>query len=244
MTAGSALASPLAGPLDLVRSRIAAAALRAGRDPSEVTLVAISKTRSTSDLMAALACGQRVFGENYAQELREKAQALADSPHPPQFHFVGGLQRNKVKAVVGVAGLIHSISSTEIAFEVNRRSAAGNRVQDVLVEVNIGLEPQKHGVVPDDLPAMLTSLREMNHVRCLGLMTMPPRCTFPEDSRRHFRALRALATEHDLSQLSMGTTDDFEIAIEEGSTLVRIGTAIFGPRSARCAPVASSSIAP
>jgi pyridoxal phosphate enzyme (YggS family) len=209
--------------LAAVRARIEAAARRAGRDPASVRLVAVSKTKPAGDVRAAMAAGQTLFGENYAQELRDKAREVAGA----EWHFIGPLQRNKVKYVVGAATLLHAIESFDIAREIDKRAKA---TQDILIEVNVAREPQKHGVAPEALPGLLAALSALPHVRVRGLMTMAPLSEDPEASRPHFRALRELAQKHSLPELSMGMTQDLEVAVEEGATLVRVGTAIFGAR--------------
>jgi pyridoxal phosphate enzyme (YggS family) len=227
MASGADIAAALAR----VQERIAEATARVGRPPNSVRLVAVSKTRPPEDVRAALSAGQRAFAENYAQELRDKSRALADCDPPPQWHFIGPLQRNKVKYVVGTAALVHAVESIELAGEIDRRAAALGVWQDVLVEVNVAGEQQKHGVAPAALGELLAQLAKLDHIRCRGLMTMAPLGSDPEPSRPHFRALRRLAEGAGLPELSMGMTQDLEVAVEEGATLVRVGTAIFGERS-------------
>lgn len=220
-----------------VRTRLHAAAARAGRDPREVTLVAVSKTHPPEAVRAAYAAGQRVFGENYGQELRDKAAALADLPGL-EWHFIGPLQRNKVKYAVGTAAMVQSVDSVELMDELQRRADPRGLDLPCLVEVNIAGEHTKSGVPPDEIPSLLGAFAARPRLRCLGLMTMPPFVDDPEESRPHFRALRALrdalATPPrpgvELRHLSMGMTQDFEVAVEEGATIVRVGTAIFGAR--------------
>lgn len=229
--------------LEAVRARIAAAEARAQRPPGSVRLVAVSKKMPAEDVVAAMAAGQQDFGENYAQELRDKlgetqwlaqAQGLAK---PAQWHFIGPLQSNKAKYVAGQATLIHSLDSQALLHEVNRRVPEG-QTQACLVQVNVAGEAQKRGVSPQDLPAMLDHFALCPRLLCLGFMLIPPLSDDPEQSRPHFRALRTLLEQQaklirpqvQLDQLSMGMSDDLEVAIEEGATLVRVGTAIFGPR--------------
>jgi PLP dependent protein len=212
-----------------VRERVAEAARRAGRNQTEVTLIAVSKTHPPELVREAHRAGLTAFGENYVQELRAKQTALADIADLA-WHFVGGLQRNKAKEVVGRVALLHALDGVPLAEALSRRAPAGV-VQDVLVEVNVGGEASKAGVAPADLPALLGALPAFPGVRCRGLMAIPPPALRPEDNRPHFRALAALARAHGLAELSMGMSDDFEVAIEEGATLVRVGTAIFGPRA-------------
>lgn len=204
----------------MVRERMAAACARAGRSAEAVKLIAVSKTQPLDKLRAALAAGQRAFGENYAQELRAKAEALPGV----EWHFLGALQTNKVRLVVGRAGLIHTCDRLALAGEISKRASAEQRV---LLEVNIGREPQKAGALPEDAPVLLEQVLALPRIRCEGLMCIPPA---GQDPRPHFRALRELAERLQLPQLSMGMSADYEIAIEEGATLVRVGTAIFGER--------------
>ena len=230
-------AETLRANLAEVRTRLAAAAARAGRDRGGVTLVAVSKTHPPEAVRTAHAAGQRLFGENYGQELRDKAAALADL-RDLEWHFIGPLQRNKVKYVVGTAAMLQSVDSVELLDELQRRAEARGVDLPCLVEVNIAGEQTKSGVPPDDVPAVLDGFAARPRLRCAGLMTMPPFVDDPEESRPHFRALRALrdalATPRrpgvELRHLSMGMTQDFEVAIEEGATIIRVGTAIFGAR--------------
>ena len=215
----------VAAGLDHVRERIAAACARAGRDPATVHLVAVSKTKPIELVRAAQAAGQRIFAENYAQELREKADALP----AVEWHFVGALQTNKAKLVVGRAALVHTCDRLALAQELSKRAKAASLTQRVLVEVNVGREPQKAGALPDDVPALLEQVRALPNLSCEGLMCIPPA---EGDPRPHFRALKQLAQGLGLRELSMGMTADYETAIEEGATLVRVGTAIFGERAA------------
>jgi hypothetical protein len=227
----------LAERLGAVRERIARAARRAGRDPADVVLCAVSKTHPPAAIRAAHAAGQRVFGENYAQELRDKAAALADLKDLA-WHYIGPLQRNKVKYVVGTAMLMHSVDSERLLDEIARRAAQAGVTLPCLVEVNVAGEAQKSGVDPGGLPALLDAFAGHPGVVGVGLMTIPPFTEDPEEARPHFRALRALrdaeavGPRHHVSlhHLSMGMSLDFEVAIEEGATIVRIGTAIFGER--------------
>jgi pyridoxal phosphate enzyme (YggS family) len=213
-----------------VRARIAAAARAAGRAPESVKLLAVSKKMSADDVRAGIAAGQRAFGENYAQELRDKSALLAAEPAPPEWHFIGPLQANKVKYVAGKVALLHSVGSPALLDAVEARGKA----QSCLVQVNVAGEASKSGVAPADLPALLDRFAPCKHARCEGLMLIPPR----GDPRPHFAELRALRDREaaiarpnvDLRELSMGMTEDLEIAVEEGATIVRVGTAIFGPR--------------
>jgi pyridoxal phosphate enzyme (YggS family) len=212
-----------------IQARIAAAAARAGRSPSEVTLIAVSKTHPASAVQEAFAAGARVFGENYVQELRGKQEQLPELA--VEWHFIGRLQKNKAKDVVGRVALVHTVDSAELAAVLGRRALAASVVQDVLVEVHLGGEASKGGVAVDGLPGLLQAIAATDGVRCRGLMAIPPPVEHAEDNREHFRALAALGRKHGLPLLSMGMSDDFEVAVEEGATHVRVGTAIFGARS-------------
>jgi hypothetical protein len=220
----------IAERLAAVHERIAAAAARAGRAASSVTLVAVSKTHPPSLIREAARAGQRDFGENYVQELVEKRAALVDLDPPPRWHYIGRLQRNKAKDVAGRCALVHAVDGAKLAAEIDRRALAAGAAQDVLVQVNLSGEATKGGVSEAELPALLDAIRPLARVRCVGLMTMPPPVDDAELNRPFFRRLASLARAHALPELSMGMSDDFEVAIEEGATLVRVGTAIFGAR--------------
>ncbi len=217
--------------LQEVRQRIAFACARAGREASEVELVAVSKFQPPSAIRAAYAAGQRQFGESYAQELMSKAEALADLGEL-RFRFIGGLQTNKAKLLVQSRCTIDSLASISAARSLASKvaSSAGPPIQ-VLLQVNVAAEPQKSGVPVADLPALIDTVRTMPALDLRGLMTIPP-ADDPEQARRCFAELRDQARRFQLPTLSMGMSDDLEIAVEEGSTMVRIGTAIFGARPA------------
>jgi pyridoxal phosphate enzyme (YggS family) len=223
----------IAARLDAIRERMAAAARRAGRAPEEVRLIAVSKGQPPEAIRAAHAAGQRDFGESYAQELAQKAEALADLPGIV-WHAIGRLQRNKARVVARVAGMVHSVDREELAVELDRRAAARGRPLPILIEVNVGGEATKGGCAPAELGRLLETVRRCAHLRPVGLMTMAPFFDDPADAGPCFAALRSLRDEHGgpaaLPELSMGMSHDFEPAIAEGATLVRIGTAIFGPR--------------
>jgi hypothetical protein len=224
--------------LEAVGAAIAAACRRAGRAPEEVTLVSVSKTVPAESIRAAREAGAAVFGENYGQDLRDKARALADLDL--SWHFIGPLQRNKVRYVVGTAHLIHTIHSPEVLEAVDARAQREGleRPVELLVQVNLAGEASKSGVDEDGLAPLLDRLADCRCCRCVGLMTMPPFFDEPERARPLFARLRELRDRHagrgrhnvDLRHLSMGMSGDFEVAIEEGATLVRVGTAIFGVR--------------
>jgi pyridoxal phosphate enzyme (YggS family) len=220
----------IAGRLAEVRGRIAAAAQRAGRSAESVTLLAVSKTKPEAQIREAYAAGQRDFGENYVQELSAKAAALADLPGL-RWHLIGPLQRNKVKPVVPVAALVHTVDRPALAQEIEKRAAAAGRVVPVLLEVNVSGEASKAGCPPAEAGALAGAVRAMPHLALRGLMTIPPDTGDREQARPFFAALRALRDRlGDLPELSMGMSHDFEIAVEEGATIVRVGTAIFGSR--------------
>jgi pyridoxal phosphate enzyme (YggS family) len=207
-----------------VRERIAAACSRSGRDPASVRLVAVSKTKPVEMLREAVAAGQTVFGENYAQDLREKAAALPGV----EWHFIGALQTNKAKLVVGRAALIHTCDRLALAQELSRRATMASLRQRVLLEVNVGREAQKAGVMPEKAAELLEQVRALPSLACEGLMCIPPA---EGDPRPHFRELRKLGDALRLAELSIGMSADYEAAIEEGATLIRVGTAIFGERN-------------
>ena len=218
-----------------IRSRIESAARRGGRSPQSVRLIAVSKTKPGRLVETAIAAGADIFGENYIQEAREKIEAL--SHHPVSWHFIGHLQSNKAKYAVRLFDLIHSVDSARLASEIDKQAGKAGKVQDILVQVNVAGEESKSGVSPENTETLLRQIGDMKHLNPRGLMTMPPFFDDPERARPFFRQLRLLRDalgeklpELRLEGLSMGMTGDFEAAIEEGATLVRIGTAIFGRR--------------
>ena len=227
----------IAARLQEVGERIASAARGAGRDPSEVTLVAVSKEVDASAVQAAYDAGQRHFGENRAQELLAKVGALsAIESDPLVWHFIGRLQRNKVKSIAASVALWHSVDRSEIG-EAIARSAPGARV---LIQVNVAEEEQKGGCRPGDAPALLETLVGLG-LQVEGLMTVPPQVG---DPRPHFSSLRELATSLGLETLSMGMSGDFEAAIAQGATLVRVGTTLFGSRPGSAVPGAAGGPQP
>ena len=224
----------IATQLESIRARIAAAEARAGRAPGSVTLLAVSKTFPAQDVAAAYAAGQRLFGENRLQEAMEKMPAL---PEDCSWHLIGPLQRNKVrKALEQGLSLIQAVDSLKLAQAVSRIAAELGKTADILLEVNIDGEQSKHGFAPQELRDLWAELTALPHVRIQGLMCIPAPVQQPEAARPAFAALRHLADELrtrgplPLPMLSMGMSHDFEIAIEEGATLVRVGSAIFGHR--------------
>ena len=212
-----------------VRANVAAACERAGRAPSEVTIVAVSKTHPASAIREAAAAGATDFGENYAQELAAKQVELGEL----RWHFIGRLQRNKAKLVAGKVALVHAVDSEELAAELGKRAA---QLQPILVAVNLAGETTKGGVTAETAPELARRIAALANVRLDGLMTMPPPSDDPETSRPMFEALRALRDRiagelgRPLPVLSMGMSGDYEVAIQCGATHVRIGTAIFGGR--------------
>jgi pyridoxal phosphate enzyme (YggS family) len=211
--------------LAVVRERVEAACRRAGRNPAAVTLVAVSKLHPSSAIREAYAAGQRDFGENYAQELRDKAVELADL-EGLRWHAIGPLQRNKARYVAGRATLFHALDRADVGAELGRR--AGDTPLACLVEVNVGNEPQKGGVSSAALPEFLAQVRSVHGLSIRGLMCIPPPDTEPRQYFQQLRQLRDALLPGGM--LSMGMSDDFEPAIEEGADLVRVGTAIFGRR--------------
>jgi PLP dependent protein len=221
--------------LHRARARLAAAEQAAGRPAGSVRLVAVSKKMPPDDIRAAFDAGQRDFGESYGQELRDKRDALAALPDL-RWHFIGPLQSNKVKYVAGKVTLVHSVDSAALLDEIERRGAP----QPCLVQVNVAGERQKHGVAPDELPGLLDRFAGMRCARCEGLMLIPALVDDPEAARPSFAALRALRDREaararpnvELRELSMGMSHDLEVAVAEGATMVRVGSAIFGERGA------------
>ena len=219
--------------VEAVRSRIAAACGRAGRDSQSVSLVAVSKGVGPEDIRAASDCGLAVFGESRIQEAAVKIPLC---PGGLEWHLVGHLQRNKVGPAVGLFGLIHSVDSERLLQAINDACGESGRVMPVFLEVNVSAESGKFGMPPQELAGVVERSTSLMNVEIRGLMTMPPFRPDPEDARPFFRRLRELrdearaATGFDLPDLSMGMSGDLEVAIEEGATRVRIGTAVFGER--------------
>lgn len=225
-------ATTIAERLAAVRARIAEATTRAGRPEGSVRLLAVSKTKPEALIREAYAAGQRDFGENYAQELTTKAMALADLKDL-RWHMIGPLQRNKAKLVVPVAKVVHTVDRPELAEELSKRAAGTGKTPQVLLEVNVAGEASKAGCTPEGAVGLAALVRQLPHLDLVGLMTIPPDTDDRELARPFFRRLRELrdALGGGLTELSMGMSHDFEIAIEEGATIVRVGTAIFGARS-------------
>jgi len=225
--------SEIARNLAIVREHIARAATRSGRDPAGITLVAVSKFHPPEAVREAHAAGQLEFGENYAQDLRDKAQALADLPDL-HWHFIGHLQRNKARLVVPHATLVETVDSTRLAAELDRQAGRTGQRLPCLVQVNVGGEEQKSGCAAGEAGEVLTAVESAAHLELAGLMTIPPFDLEADRTRIYFRELARLRDAHGgaarLPHLSMGMSHDFEAAIEEGATIVRVGTAIFGER--------------
>jgi pyridoxal phosphate enzyme (YggS family) len=231
----------VAAALNDVRARIHAAAVASGREPTSVRLVAVSKTQPAEAIREAYAAGQRDFGENYVQELVQKAEALRDLTEL-RWHLIGHLQRNKARQVVSLVSVIHTVDTAELASELAKRFAVAvgaetgetARRLEVLVEVSIAGEAQKHGVAPAQLPELLESIEALPALSLRGLMCVPPFTEDPAGAERFFAELGRLRELHGgaarLPELSMGMTHDLEVAVSAGATLVRVGTAIFGAR--------------
>lgn len=229
----TAAAGSIAERAAAVRERIARACARAGRDPASVRLIAVSKTFGPEAVAEALAAGIREFGENRVQEALAKIPAVAELAAQrglpaPTWHLVGHLQTNKARAAAGAFAILHGINSTRLLQALDRAAAASTRV---LLEVNVAGEPTKFGFAPEDVAGAVALAQTLPHIEVAGLMTVAPRAEDPEAVRPVFRGLAELARQLGLPELSMGMTEDFEVAIEEGATMVRIGRAIFGERA-------------
>jgi pyridoxal phosphate enzyme (YggS family) len=220
--------SAVAENLARVKERIAAACARVDRPVDSVGLIAVSKLQPASAIREAFAAGQRHFGENYAQELRDKAEELSPVLSGLRWHAIGPLQTNKAKYVAKSAHWFHALDRLEVARELSKRRT-GTPLKCFL-EIHLGDEETKSGVRPERARGLLEEVRALPQLEVVGLMSLPPQHEDPERVRPYFRQLRALASELSLPELSIGTTSDFELAIEEGATWVRVGTAIFGAR--------------
>jgi len=222
--------------LNSVRKRIENAAAKAGRDSSEIKLVAVTKKVGPERVIKSMNLGINTFGENYAQEFRDKFKVLEkEVDQEIKWHFIGQLQKNKVKYVMGKVELIHSLDSLSVAEEINKRAENMGITVPVLIEVDTGGEESKGGINPSKLEEFLKELRCLSSIDVQGLMTMPPYFDDPETARPYFYRLRELrdsllASFPKLTELSMGMSGDFEVAIEEGATIIRVGSAIFGER--------------
>jgi len=221
-----------------VREKVEQACERAGRNIDDVTVMAATKGRSVPEIKEAVAAGISDVGENYVQELLDKKGELDEAGYSDIcWHAIGHLQRNKVRYVVPICSQIHSVDSIRLAREINKRAARIDKVQAVLLEINIAGEESKFGVAPEQAAQLAEQIMELEHLQLRGLMTMPPYTDNPEDSRPLFKALRVLAEElvslglprEVMSELSMGMSGDYQVAIEEGATTIRLGTVLFGP---------------
>lgn len=219
-----------------VEHNIEEACRRAGRDRSEVTLIAVSKTKPVETLQEAYDLGVRVFGENKVQEMEDKYESL---PRDIQWHLIGHLQRNKVKYIIDKAVLIHSVDSLRLAQTIEKEAEKHNLTAHILIEVNVAREESKFGIFPEDLENLVDEIAKLPHIQVDGLMTIAPFVPDPEENRPIFRELRKLSVDIsakkvdnvNMSVLSMGMTNDYQVAIEEGATMVRVGTGIFGVRN-------------
>ncbi|HIY56256.1 MAG TPA: YggS family pyridoxal phosphate-dependent enzyme [Candidatus Dorea merdavium] len=219
-----------------VEHNIEEACRRAGRDRSEVTLIAVSKTKPVETLQEAYDLGVRVFGENKVQEMEDKYESL---PRDIQWHLIGHLQRNKVKYIIDKAVLIHSVDSLRLAQTIEKEAEKHNLTAHILIEVNVAREESKFGIFPEDLENLVDEIAKLPHIQVDGLMTIAPFVPDPEENRPVFRELRKLSVDIsakkvdnvNMSVLSMGMTNDYQVAIEEGATMVRVGTGIFGARN-------------
>ena len=219
-----------------VRERIIKACIKSGRQPEDVRLVAVSKKMPSEKVTAAIDAGVTVFGENYIQESREKIGLIGKNV---SWHFIGHLQSNKAKYAVDLFDMIHSVDSFHLADAINREAKKRGRKMPVLLQINISGEESKHGTDPQKAVLLIKEISTLENISVQGLMTMPPWSSDPEDSRPYFSTLRNLRNDLQaenlenvtLKELSMGMSSDYEVAIEEGATLVRVGTAIFGPRT-------------
>lgn len=232
--------SQVAQRLRHLQNRVVAACERVGRQPRDVTILAATKARSVAEVAEAVEAGITNIGENYVQELLAKKEQLEHEGHSGvAWHVIGHLQRNKVKYVVPFCYLIQSLDSLRLAREISARAGPAGRTQPVLLEVNIAGEQTKFGIPVKQVAGLAAEVLELDNVELQGLMTMPPYSDDPEDSRPHFQRLRALAETlvaeglptGALQHLSMGMSGDYEVAVEEGATIIRLGTTLFGPRN-------------
>ena len=229
------IAVDIAANIALIRQQIASACINCGRRPEDVRLVAVSKKKPATDIEAAIAAGQTLFGESYVQECVAKIDTVESAA---EWHFIGGLQSNKVKYLAGKVAMIHSVDRLSLAKEIDRQWRKLNSGVDILIQVNLGEEETKSGTTADELLALVSKVARLEYLRIRGLMTLPPWHEDPEAVRPYFRQLKELAEQVqalglpnvNMAELSMGMSHDFAAAIEEGATMVRIGTAIFGAR--------------
>jgi hypothetical protein len=223
------LESVLRERLEQVEERIQRAAARAGRQRSDISLVAVTKKFSTDVICEAHALGLRCFGENYVQEFEGKHPRVAQLGGA-QFHLIGHLQSNKTRIAAGLFQAIETIDSAKLARRLEEAAQSLGVTLEAMIEVKLSLEESKAGASPEQLPELIAAIRECSHLRLTGLMTMPPWNDDPEQTRPYFRRLAELGQTHQLAKLSMGMSHDFEVAIEEGATHIRVGRGLFGPR--------------
>ncbi len=222
--------------IQAVEAKVKEAAEKSGRKREDILLLAVSKTKPVEIIREATACGLTSLGENKVQEIMDKYEPMGEGIH---WHLIGHLQTNKVKYIIDKVDMIHSVDSLHLAEEINKRAAAKNIVMPVLVEVNMAEEESKFGVKPEDTEALLLALSKLENIQVKGLMTVAPFVENPEENRVYFRKMRELLVDMNnkkihnihMDELSMGMTNDYEIAIEEGATIVRVGTGIFGERN-------------
>ncbi|MCR5100711.1 MAG: YggS family pyridoxal phosphate-dependent enzyme [Butyrivibrio sp.] len=219
-----------------VEKRIQKACERSGRDRSEVTLIAVSKTKPVSDVREAMRCGITVFGENKVQEIKDKTEEITEKL---DWHMIGHLQTNKVKYLPGRVCMIHSVDNIKLAEEIEKQAAKHELVMDILCEVNVAEEDSKFGLKVENVPDFIRDIKDFEHINVRGLMTIAPYTDDPESNRKYFATLRKLMNDindtgilkNRMDVLSMGMTGDYEVAIEEGATFIRVGTGIFGERN-------------
>lgn len=227
----------IAQNLEIIHEAVKSAAINCGRSPDEIRIVAVSKRFPSAAIEEARKAGHILFGENYIQEAEKKINEIDDEA---TFHFIGHLQSNKAKIAARLFDCIETVDSFKLAKSLNGHLEREGKVLKILLQVNIGEDPNKTGAAEEDTEQLLRQVKELPHLRAVGLMTMPPLTITPEEARPHFRSLRLLAERLALKglfdadhkvELSMGMSGDYPVAIEEGATIIRIGTAIFGPRS-------------
>lgn len=226
----------IADNLKEVQARINNACAKANRNPDEVTLISVSKTKPVEMLIKAYQAGARDFGENKVQELSDKIPVM---PNDINWHMIGHLQTNKIKYIVGKTKLIHSVDSLHLAEAIDKESRKKNVITDILIEVNVACEETKFGISVSEALPLIEQISKLSNVRVCGLMTIAPYVENPEENREIFRTLKKLSIDIEqkhidnvnMNVLSMGMTNDYEVAVEEGATLVRVGTGIFGERN-------------
>jgi len=226
----------IADNLAKIRDRIAEAASRAGRSPNDIRIVAAAKGQSLDRVREAIECGIRIFGHNYVQEATQQIELISDAR--VQIHMIGHLQKNKAGKAVEIFRTVETVDNSDLAEALDRRAALAEKTIEVLIQVNLSGEPQKSGIAKEQVAELTQKIRTLPHLRLRGLMTMPPFFDNPKRARPYFARLKELRREliasevfaPDMAELSMGMTGDFEVAVEEGATLVRIGTALFGSR--------------